>query len=66
MRFLSFLFLDSNLLFFEKVGLKPQALLLLSMLAGWMNRQRQQVIEYLVEENRILREQLVVVWGVRC
>jgi putative transposase len=28
------------------------------MMAGWMNRQQQQVIEYLVEENRVLREQL--------
>ncbi len=28
------------------------------MMAGWMNRHQQQVIEYLVEENRILREQL--------
>src|ERR1035437_3191744 len=26
--------------------------------AGWMNQQQQQVIEYLVEENRVLREQL--------
>ena len=25
-------------------------------IAGWMNRQQQQVIEYLKEENRILRE----------
>ncbi|MGF1484930.1 MAG: hypothetical protein ACFBZ8_11265 [Opitutales bacterium] len=28
------------------------------MMAGWMNRQQQRVIEYLVEENRVLREQL--------
>ncbi len=27
-------------------------------IAGWMNRQQQQVIEYLREENRILREKL--------
>jgi hypothetical protein len=27
-------------------------------LAGWMNRQQQEVIEYLKEENRILREKL--------
>src|ERR1017187_6187398 len=26
--------------------------------AGWMNQHQQQVIEYLVEENRVLREQL--------
>ena len=28
------------------------------MMAGWMNRQQQYVIDYLVEENRVLREQL--------
>ena len=27
-------------------------------LAGWMNRQQQEVIEFLREENRILREKL--------
>ena len=27
-------------------------------LVGWMNRQQQEVIEYLREENRILREKL--------
>jgi hypothetical protein len=27
-------------------------------LAGWVNRHEQHVIEYLVEENRVLREQL--------
>src|SRR2546426_4284258 len=32
--------------------------LLLVTLAGWVNRQQQEVIEYLVEENRVLREQL--------
>ena len=26
--------------------------------AGWMNQQQQQVIEYLLEENRVLREQI--------
>ncbi len=31
---------------------------LLTTLAGWMNRQQQDVIAYLVEENRVLREQL--------
>jgi putative transposase len=30
---------------------------LLVTLAGWVNRHQQQVIEYLVEENRVLREQ---------
>jgi hypothetical protein len=32
--------------------------LLLVTLAGWVNRQQQQVIEYLMEENRVLMEQL--------
>jgi hypothetical protein len=32
--------------------------LLLGTLAGWVNRQQQEVIEYLVEENRVLVEQL--------
>ena len=32
--------------------------LCISAVAGWMNRGQQQVIEYLVEENRALREQL--------
>src|SRR2546426_11799656 len=32
--------------------------LLLVTLAGWVNRQQQEVIEYLVEENRVLIEQL--------
>jgi putative transposase len=27
-------------------------------ISGWMNRERQQVIDYLREENRILREKL--------
>src|SRR6266567_607140 len=32
--------------------------LLLVILAGWVNRHQQQVIEYLVEENCVLRDQL--------
>src|ERR671919_255001 len=32
--------------------------LLLVTLAGWINRHQQHVIDYLVEENRVLREQL--------
>ena len=36
---------------------KPLAILLI-MLAGWINRQQQDVIEYLKEENKILREKL--------
>ena len=31
---------------------------LLIMLAGWMNRHQQDIIEYLIEENKILREKL--------
>ena len=30
---------------------------LLVTLAGWVNRHQQRVIEYLVEENRVLKEQ---------
>src|SRR6058998_1663318 len=37
--------------------LSPVRLLLVT-LAGWINRQQQHVIEYLVEENRVLEEQL--------
>ncbi len=36
---------------------KPLAMLLV-MLAGWINRQQQDVIDYLKEENKILREKL--------
>ena len=32
--------------------------LLLATFAGWVNRHQAEVIEYLVEENRVLREQL--------
>jgi putative transposase len=32
--------------------------LCVSATAGWVNRGQQQVIEYLLEENRVLREQL--------
>ncbi len=32
--------------------------LLLATFAGWTNRHHVQVIEYLVEENRVLKEQL--------
>jgi putative transposase len=37
--------------------LSPLRLLLVTP-AGWVNRHQQQVIEYLVEENRVLKEQL--------
>jgi hypothetical protein len=36
---------------------KPMGMLLM-MLAGWINRHQQDVIMYLKEENRILREKL--------
>ena len=32
--------------------------LLLTTFAGWVNRHQAQVIDYLVEENRVLKEQL--------
>jgi putative transposase len=37
--------------------MQPWQLLLIGV-AGWMNRKQQQVIEYLLEENRVLREQI--------
>jgi hypothetical protein len=38
-------------------GLDPFSILVVSI-AGWMNQRQQQVIEYLVEENRVLKEQI--------
>ena len=35
----------------------PLQVLLLA-LSGWVNREQQRTIEYLVEENRVLKEQL--------
>jgi len=32
--------------------------LLLFALAGWLNRRQQAVIDYLIEENRVLKDQL--------
>ena len=32
--------------------------ILMMIFAGWVNRSQQDVIEYLQEENRVLREQL--------
>ncbi|MGA2916628.1 MAG: integrase core domain-containing protein [Sedimentisphaerales bacterium] len=37
--------------------IKPMSMFLM-MLAGWINRQQQEMIEYLKEENKILREKL--------
>ena len=39
------------------LALDPFRLLLIS-LAGWLNQGQQDVIDYLLEENRVLREQL--------
>ena len=38
-------------------GLDPFSFLVVSI-AGWINQRQQQLIEYLVEENRVLREQI--------
>ena len=38
-------------------NLQPWQILLAS-LAGWVNRHQQHIIEYLQEENRVLKEQL--------
>ena len=32
--------------------------ILIASLAGWMNRRQSEVLEYLIEENRVLKEQL--------
>jgi transposase InsO family protein len=40
-----------------RTGLDPFSFLVVSI-AGWMNQRQQQVIEYLIEENRVLREQI--------
>ena len=40
-----------------RLAIDPFRLLLIS-LAGWLNQRQQDVIEYLQEENRVLREQL--------
>jgi hypothetical protein len=40
-----------------RAGLDPFSFLVVSV-AGWLNQRQQQVIDYLVEENRVLREQI--------
>ena len=40
-----------------RASLDPFSFLIVSM-AGWMSRRQQSVIEYLIEENRVLREQI--------
>jgi len=37
--------------------IKPMAIIL-TMVAGWINRQQTEVIEYLLEENKILRDKI--------
>jgi putative transposase len=40
-----------------RAALDPFSFVVVSI-AGWMNRHQQQVIEYLIVENRVLREQI--------
>jgi putative transposase len=40
-----------------RAGLDPFSFLVVSV-AGWLNQKQQQVIDYLVEENRVLRKQI--------
>ena len=40
-----------------RTGFDPFSFLILSV-AGWLNQRQQHVIEYLVEENRVLRQQI--------
>jgi hypothetical protein len=40
-----------------RAGLDPFSFLVVSI-ASWINQRQQQVIEYLVAENRVLREQI--------
>jgi len=46
-----------NVTFLMKKSLDPFRFLLIA-LSGWMNQQQLQLIDYLREENRVLREQL--------
>ena len=41
---------------------KPYTMLLM-MLAGWINRQQQEAINYLMEENKILKHELLKATG---
>ena len=38
-------------------------MVLVSMMAGWINRQQQEAIEYLKEENGILKHELIKATG---
>ena len=42
-----------------RTGFDPFSFLVLSV-AGWLNQRQQHVIEYLVEENRVLRQEIGV------
>ena len=45
----------------EDLGMMPETIhfqLLLATFAGWVNRQQARAIDYLREENRVLKEQL--------
>jgi putative transposase len=44
------------------MGIKPYTMLLM-MLAGWVNRQQQEAINFLMEENRILKHELLKATG---
>ncbi len=44
--------------------IKPN-IILLSMLAGWINRQQQEAINYLMEENKILKHEILRATGKR-
>ena len=38
-------------------------MMLVAMMAGWINRQQQEAIEYLKEENKILHDKLLKATG---
>jgi hypothetical protein len=40
-----------------RAGLDPFSFLVVAV-AGWLNGRQQQIVEYLIEENRVLREQI--------
>jgi putative transposase len=54
---LAFTALDFGAGFGSIRGMQPWQLVLISV-AGWMSRKQQQVIDYLLDENRVLREQI--------
>src|ERR1041384_8123160 len=43
--------------FFMQTGLDPFRFVIIAV-AGWMNQHQQHAIDYLLEENRVLREQI--------